>query len=268
MDSTILTIGLIKSDIAIRINKDYDRNLKNHFSDVLKFTRDSTKLIGCLGEGIYEMNVIRNYPKGQENTDSIIIPRINAGTTLTVTKKANTYVMKENSASIIHTAGFIDSMEEVVNGIDLVIAGLEVPTDVIEEVAECCKKYNVRFMLYPVPVLKIPDVLLCKIDIIVSNARDIEAITGKTVIQTGDAIKAVKYLLDRGVGQVVLEEGDQGIIFNKGYDIIRKIFPNSKSKDESGDLFAGVLSVYLAMGRNIDEAVEFAHIVSSAAVLE
>ena len=63
MDSKILAIGLIKSDMVIATLKDKGKGQETDFSSkdsMIISLRSNTKLIGCIGDGIFEMNIIRN----------------------------------------------------------------------------------------------------------------------------------------------------------------------------------------------------------------
>lgn len=83
-----------------------------------------------------------------------------------------------------------------------------------------------------------------------------------------DAVDAVRELMNKGISQVILTLGSNGVVYNDNEKIVhvpaRKV--DVVDTTGAGDSFAGAIAYCLAEGMKINSAIEFAIVVSSLTV--
>ena len=109
---------------------------------------------------------------------------------------------------------------------------------------------------------------MSKIDILTPNESECEIITGIKSDTIEGAKEAAKYLLSKGVNQVVITMGSRGVIYNNAMCIIHKAARKVEVADTTaaGDSFSGALAYFLSNGKKIDEAIDLASIVGALTV--
>ena len=121
----------------------------------------------------------------------------------------------------------------------------------------------------PAPTTGIPDDLLAAIDVLVPNETELALLAGRSVDPTnvGDIEKAATSL---GVNTVVVTLGANGAVVVTNEGAVHVEAPRIEPVDTTaaGDAFRSALSVSLAAGDSIVEAVEFAVRVGAATAME
>jgi ribokinase len=110
-------------------------------------------------------------------------------------------------------------------------------------------------LLNPAPLWWEVKPLLPFSTIVVANRGEAEAITG-----TADPAKAAALLRQQGVSIAVITLGAEGCLVQQGAAVAHHSATPVDVKDTTGcgDTFCGVLAAALAMGRMIDDAIDFA----------
>ena len=143
---------------------------------------------------------------------------------------------------------------------------LETPLDTVEWAAKTAHDAGAVVVLNPAPARKLPRTLYPLLDWITPNETEAEILTGVKVVDAASAAKAVKVLLKRGVGHVVITMGSKGAYCGD----CGKLFPCHRVKAvdcvAAGDTFNGAFVVALAEGRSCAEAIEFAQKASAISV--
>jgi ribokinase len=151
-----------------------------------------------------------------------------------------------------------------------VVCQLEIPIEVVESAAKLAKKHNVLFILNPAPAPKenLSDALLKCVDVLTPNEIEAEGMTGIKVKDDDSAVKACKYLLDRGVKNVIITLGAKGFLLaNMEEEIfVPKIEVDAIDTTAAGDAFTGGLAAYIAQGKIIKEAAMCANYVAALSV--
>jgi ribokinase len=106
------------------------------------------------------------------------------------------------------------------------------------------------------------------IDIFTPNESECEIITGISVNSIDDAKRAVEFLNNKGIPQVIITLGGNGVVYNNDKAILHKAVPKVTVVDTTaaGDSFTGAIALALSQGKNIDEAVDFGNIVGTLTV--
>ncbi len=149
----------------------------------------------------------------------------------------------------------------------VLLTQLEVPLEPVLEATRIAHDAGARVVLDPAPAIPLPDDLLRLLDVIRPNAGEAEKLTGVHVHDRDSARAAALRLLDRGVGAVGVQAGQDGnLLVWRGGERWMPLLPvNSVDATGAGDAFAAALAVALAEGRSLDDAGPFANAAAALA---
>ena len=158
--------------------------------------------------------------------------------------------------------------EEEFKNADIVICQLETTFEPIMAAAELAKKYNKPFVLNPAPYKELPNKLWNMIDYITPNESEAREFTGVEINNIDDARKAAEILLSRGVKNVIITLGVNGVFFKNAefethVDAIRM---KAIDTTGAGDAFNGGFITAIGEGKSIEEALRFATCTSAISV--
>ncbi len=162
----------------------------------------------------------------------------------------------------------IKSMEQSIRESDYLLTQLETNVDAVEKVVDIAHRNGVKVVLNTAPVQPISDSLLSKIDLITPNEVEAEILTGVPVVDEESAVKAADWFFQKGVKNVLITLGKNGVfVATKEKHAILPV-PEVKVLDTTGagDAFNGGLVTALSEGKNIWEAARFANALASVAV--
>ena len=153
----------------------------------------------------------------------------------------------------------VEAAEPVIAAADLLILQLEVPLESVIRSAELAGTHGVRVVLNPAPARPLPARLLSMIDVLVPNETEAALLAGLPVGTQDEAQKAAEALLRSGVGTVILTLGERGALPAGAGE--RQVVPafgvQPVDTTAAGDAFVAGLSVALAEGHGIDQAVRW-----------
>ncbi len=156
----------------------------------------------------------------------------------------------------------------VIRSAGLLVAQLETPLATVTAAVELAVKAGVPVILNPAPARPLPNSLLERISILTPNETEAELLTGIKVTDAAAAAKACSKLRSRGVGIVILTLGERGAFLADANG--QRLVPGFKVKTvdstAAGDIFNGALSVALAEGKAVFDAVRFANAAAALSV--
>ena len=156
----------------------------------------------------------------------------------------------------------------VIRSAGLLVAQLETPLATVTAAVELAVKAGVPVILNPAPARPLPSSLLERISILTPNETEAELLTGIKVTDAAAAAKACSKLRSRGVGIVILTLGERGAFLADANG--QRLVPGFKVKTvdstAAGDIFNGALSVALAEGKAVFDAVRFANAAAALSV--
>jgi ribokinase len=138
---------------------------------------------------------------------------------------------------------------------------LEIPLETVGYALATAAQHGALVVLNPAPARPVPDEWFGLVDVWVPNEREAEGLTGIAVTDLESAERAAKALLDRGAKSVVITLGANGALLVTP-EVIRHFpaFPvQAVDATAAGDAFAAALTVRLAEGAPLGEAVRFAN---------
>jgi len=162
----------------------------------------------------------------------------------------------------------VDEAEDIIKSADILLMQLETPLETVAKAASIAKQAGVKVILNPAPACPLDDILLSAIAIITPNESEAELLTGIVITDVPSAEKAALALLDRGLEVVIVTLGRKGA-FLKTRDkseVIPGFTVDAVDATAAGDVFNGSLSVALAEGKTLEEAIRFGNAAAALSV--
>ena len=175
-------------------------------------------------------------------------------------------ILTAPGANLRFSVNDVHHAAKVIQSARILLLQLEVPLEALMSAAWLAYEAGAKIILDPAPPISLPDELLPMVSVIKPNAREAEALTGIHVRDRDTARKAAKHLLERGVGAVAVQAGDEGnlLVTSEQEYWLPKIPVQSIDATGAGDAFAAALAVALSEERSWSEAGAWA---SAAAAL-
>ena len=153
----------------------------------------------------------------------------------------------------------VEAAEPAIAAADLLILQLEVPLETVIRAAELARDHGVQVVLNPAPARPLPAELLSMIDVLIPNESEAALLTGLPTGTQAEAAEAVEALLGSGVGTMILTLGARGALPAREGEmqIVPAFDVEPVDTTAAGDAFVAGLSVALAEGREIYEAVRW-----------
>ena len=179
---------------------------------------------------------------------------------ITVDENAENSILVASGSNANLSPVDIKQAEEALNRADIIVMQLEIPLETVSFTAEMAIKKNKKIILNPAPAQNLPKDLLEKLYIITPNETEAELLAGIKITDEDSAKKAAKKISSFGVKNVVITLGAKGALIyaEDKYEMIPAWKVKAKDTTAAGDVFNGALTVALAEGRNLKNAVQFA----------
>jgi ribokinase len=149
------------------------------------------------------------------------------------------------------------SLGELRDRVSVVLVQLEIPLPVVQRVAEVCQAWGLQLVLDPAPAQPIPAAIWPGVSVVKPNELEAEVLTGIPITDQSSAQLAARWFHERGVGTVVITEGERGALVI-GPDGVAEYpaFPVTPvDTTAAGDAFSGALGASLAAGASLPDAL-------------
>jgi ribokinase len=149
-----------------------------------------------------------------------------------------------------------------------VVMQLETPLDTVEAAANLAHASGALVILNPAPAQRLPDSLLKKISILTPNETEAELLTGVQVTDKESCSRAADILLRKGVKRVIITLGSRGafVATSSSKQFVAGFKVKPVDTTAAGDTFNGALTVALAEGMSLIDAVRFANAAGAISV--
>lgn len=226
--------------------------------------------IACVGDDSFGYQMREEFAKEGMNTEAVLVEE-NVPTGIAMIQVAAT---GENSicisaeANACLTPDRLEPHHHLLANADTLLMQLETPIETIEAAAKVAQEAGTRVVLNPAPAQPLSDDLLQLIDMITPNETEAELLTGVKVEDTASAQKAADVLHAKGIKQVMITLGSQGVwISNEGKgQQVPGFRVDAKDTTAAGDTFNGALLTGLQEGKALDDAIRFAHAAAAISV--
>lgn len=228
-------------------------------------------MVGCVGNDMFGQTLRENLKSCNINIQNTrVIQNVSTGVAVITVCGGDNSIILGSGANFKIDCSMIDEIREVIMESYMVMIQLEIPQKVVEYVIDIAHKNKVKVLLNPAPARQLSDELLCKVDIFTPNESECEIITGIPIKSIEDARSAVNYLQKKGIQNVIITMGKNGVVYNSGEAVIHKMVTKVRVVDTTaaGDSFSGAIAVALSEGKTIDEAVNFGNKVGTLTVMK
>ena len=185
-----------------------------------------------------------------------------------VDEKGENSIAVASGANAKNSPDDVLEAEEAIISADVLLMQLETPLGTIAAAASIAKKAKVKIILNPAPACQLDDSLLSMLSIITPNETEAELLTGIHVTDSQSAEEAAEALLSHGPECVIITLGSKGA-FLKTKDEAETICGfnvNAVDTTAAGDVFNGALSVAIAEGKTLKDAISFANAAAALSV--
>jgi len=227
-------------------------------------------MLSRLGDDDFSQKLNDSLNSNGVNTDYIIEENGNTSGIAMITVDKN----GQNSISIFPGCNENFSPEDIRKNESIFSAGrtllinMEIPIDTVYETIKLAKKNGMFVILDPAPAPKqaIPAEVINCVDIVKPNETEAEIITGISVNDRSDAVKALNKLKEMGFSLPMVTMGKKGVMALLNEEIIEVESYKVKAVDTTaaGDVFSGGLTARLVSGCELKDAMKFAS--ASAAI--
>jgi ribokinase len=169
---------------------------------------------GCVGNDAFGALQRRTLADEGINVDRLKThPTDATGTAvILVADQGENLIVVTPSANYGITPEDVESMCDLIRGMDAMLVQLEIPLATVEAALRTARDAGVLAILDAGPAQHVPDVIVQLADIVSPNETEAEAMTGVRITTLGDARRAAALLLQRGAREVVLKLGAQGAL--------------------------------------------------------
>ncbi len=226
-------------------------------------------MVGCVGNDLFGEDIINNLAvNGVDSSNIRRLDNVPSGIAVILIKDGDNCIIIDPGANSKVDAGMADAIDKSVAGSGILLLQLEIPMEAVKMAVGIAKRHGVRVLLNPAPAARLDDDLLRTIDIITPNESECQSITGLPVKSIDEAKAAVAWFMDKGIRQVIITLGSNGVVYNSGSKVLHKPVPKVKVIDTTaaGDSFTAAVAVALSEGKGIDDAVAFANAVGTLTV--
>ncbi|WP_199624614.1 ribokinase [Paenibacillus alkalitolerans] len=228
-----------------------------------------TAMIGAVGDDAFGEELLLSL--SGNGVDVSGVKRV-AGT---ATGIASIYVAEgDNSIVVVPGANYrmtpddIDRNEDKLGEADIVLLQLEIPVDTVVYAARKAKSLGKTVVLNPAPAQPLPKEIFGYVDYMTPNRTELARYSGMDA--EGDALEAaMRRMKEMSAAHIITTLGADGSAYLTDEGVMRHI-PGYKVQvvdtTGAGDCYNAGLALSVGSGRNLEEAIRFASLVSALAV--
>ena len=223
-----------------------------------------------VGDDSFGKNSIRQYEAHGINTEFIgVEENEHTGVALIMVDKKGENLISvssgANSRIKIQDVSFLDN--KLTND-DIVLTQLEIPIEVVKYLIDICSKKNVKLILNPAPFQRLEDKYLKKVHTITPNISETKYLTEIEVNDIDSSKLASQKLLDKGIKNVIITMGSNGVFFMSEKQMGHIKAENVKAIDTTaaGDTFNGALAKAFSCDLDLVKSIKFSNAAAAFSV--
>ena len=217
-------------------------------------------MIGCVGDDAFGSE-LKNHLTAQgvamENVKTI--PETSTGiASITLSDGDNSIIIVSGANNFV-TPEIVKQHEHLIAESDIVLLQLEIPLQSVIEAVQLASKHNVRVILNPAPIQKLPKELILQVDYITPNEHEQEMLLSRNDM-TDEELLQVKE-------KCIVTKGSKGVmLYQNGETFIQGYKVKAVDSTGAGDSFNGALAFSLSNGAALKESCQFANAVAALSV--
>ena len=230
----------------------------------------SVDMLGRVGDDEFGESQLRNLR--DQGVDTGFIERLPGWKTgsafITVTPDGENAIAVAPGANRGLTDEDVEAAADAIAEAAVLVAQMEVSLETLRKAVEVATRVGTRTLVNLAPPFEVPRDFLESLDPLVVNEHEAAFLLGGKVEGVDGGESAVPRLLELGPRSAVVTLGVEGAVFADGESSGHLPAPKAEVVDTTGagDAFVGALSVKLARGAPLEEAVGFACRAGAAAV--
>lgn len=227
-------------------------------------------MVGCVGNDSYGKEFKELFEREGMTTEHIKVSENGrTGCSLvTVETSGQNRICMVAGSNLDYSAKDAYKLEPFVKKANVVVTQCEMRPEIVDVLAELCKKHKVKFILNPAPARKLSDDVIGSVFAITPNETELGIIAGMEIKTDEDYVTASKLLLKKGAKNVVVTLGSAGCLLVNETTVKRISSYKVKAVDTvgAGDSFTGSLSALIDEGVKIEDALSVCSAVGALAV--
>lgn len=222
----------------------------------------NVEMLGSVGQDENGDALLTNLMK--EGVETCHVQRLSDHPTgvavIAVENSGNNSIIVIQGANLMTDEAYIRANTDRILEADAIVLQLEIPLPAVTLAAKEGKKAGKLVVLDPAPAAKLPDELYHCVDILKPNETELGLLAGMPTDSPEEVETAARCLLERGVKNVVVTLGGAGaMLVNEGGSVV---FPGKKVEvadtTAAGDSFTAAMTMLLAQGYPLEQAITFA----------
>lgn len=231
-----------------------------------------TALIGRVGDDNFGTTLIENLTKNGVQTEKIKVDnRASTGIAMiTVEESGENQIIIVSGANGKMDDSDLSILRELLPFSSYLLLQLEIPLPVVVKAIAIAQSLSIPVILDPAPAHQLPEEIYPSINIITPNLIEISQLANFSVKTIKDVEKAALKLLNKGVENVIVTMGKEGVFcLNKEEKfLVLALDVNVVDTVAAGDAFNAGLTTALIEGHSLKEAVKWGVIVASLSIIK
>lgn len=228
------------------------------------------RMIGCVGDDAFADAMTSNLQRVGVDTGGVLYKAgVSSGiAVITVDDSGQNEIVLAAGANALLDAAAVQSLAAQIQSSDAVIAQLETTLAATETAMRLAREAGTISIFNPAPGAPMRDELLALCDWVIPNETEAALLTGILVDGVEAAAKAAGALRARGVGNVLVTLGGNGVWADaaewRGHVPAFPVTPIDTVA--AGDTFIGAFASRLVEGASVQDAVRFGNAAAAIAV--
>jgi ribokinase len=226
-------------------------------------------MVARVGDDLFAQATLDNFASaGIDTTYVAITPGVSSGVApIFVDSSGQNRILVIKGANDRLTPVDVDLAAEAIREADFVITQLEIPLETVFYTLQLARKVGVRSILNPAPGHALEFERIKNADFVIPNETEAETMTGLPTNSPDDVSECARFLLSKGLRQVIITLGVNGSLHGTAEKITRVPAFEVTALDSTGagDAFIGSLACFLAEGKT--EAIRMANLYAALSTL-
>jgi ribokinase len=213
-----------------------------------------------VGEDSFGRALIENLSQQGIHTENVeLVANASTGiASITLANSDNSIIVIPGANNHV-TPEMIDRSEALIANSSMLLLQLEIPLESVIRAVEMAKKYNVKVILNPAPIQKLPKELLEMVDYLTPNEHEQELLFA--------SLKGTEQELNKLKEKCIVTKGSKGVeIYKNGEIMIPSYQVEAVDTTGAGDSFNGALGFALCEGFELTDACRLAVAVGAISV--